>query len=261
MEAERLLPGGCRVLLLAVGDGDGGVKIDPQLTGGIGSRPGLPRALARNHARWRATTRAGAQPPAPPAPWAGAPHRYGPAAATPSASTRPHRTAPPGRAAPQCRSPRPRRQRWPPPGRRTPAPAYAAGNPGRCPAAPGHCIRQTRLGGQLPQQRRPGVRHHATPVRMESLARSAGQAYGSSPLVKPAAPWLSPGRAPAGSRWQVHSNFTRHTSNRVCMKLGWLQLVPLRRSRPRGAWARTTHRCLPGNALSCRERAWAVHYR
>jgi len=32
---------------------------------------------------------------------------------------------------------------------------------------PGHCIRQARLGGQLPQQCRPGVRHHATPVRAD----------------------------------------------------------------------------------------------
>jgi hypothetical protein len=34
-----------------MGDGDGGVKVDPQLTSGIGGRPGLPRVLARDRPR------------------------------------------------------------------------------------------------------------------------------------------------------------------------------------------------------------------
>ena len=59
--------------------------------------------------------------------------------------------------------------------------------------------------------------------RRPSLMRSVGpgsgrQAYGSSPLVKPPDP---------RSLW-VNSNLTHHTSNRVCIELGWLQRAALR---------------------------------
>jgi hypothetical protein len=86
-EAERLLPRGSCVLLLAAGNGDGGAEADPQL----GARHPAPPPPA---------TRGGGPPRAPPAPSQDGLRRCGPAAATPWAARRPAPTAPPGRAAP-----------------------------------------------------------------------------------------------------------------------------------------------------------------
>jgi hypothetical protein len=46
MKAERLLPSGRRVLFLAVGDADGGVEVDSQLTAWLRCRPCRPCAGA-----------------------------------------------------------------------------------------------------------------------------------------------------------------------------------------------------------------------
>ena len=62
------------------------------------------------------------------------------------------------------------RRRSPPPGRRTPAAAHARGTSGKCPAAPRSPrppVRPVGLGGQFPQQRSPGTRHHTLAVRAD----------------------------------------------------------------------------------------------
>ncbi len=152
MEAERFLPRGRRVLLLAEGDADRGVKVDPQLTAALRGcpaspgpfpcrRPGCPHPLQvrlvdavqqpprRGHRRHRPEQRLAVTQHPDPA------HRVRPV------SNR-HRQVSEHLAR--------HMQRKPPVGVQ------------QCPA---HRTRQPRFGGQFPQQRRPGMRHHATPVR------------------------------------------------------------------------------------------------
>jgi hypothetical protein len=152
-QAECLLPGGRRVLFLAERDADRGVEVDPQLTAR------LRRPPAR-HACWRAAARAartlGKRASSI---RSSSRHAVGIDATRPNSASRSRSTSIPVTASAPSAIATARSANT--------CPADAEGTPGRSPAALANPARQPRFRGQFPQQARPGVRHHAPPVRAD----------------------------------------------------------------------------------------------
>jgi hypothetical protein len=154
VEAKGLLPRGRRVLFLAVRDADRRIEVDPQPNSGIRGCPRLPGTCPRGGPRCPHSGQVGlVDPVRQPPRRRHRRHRAEQRFPVAQHLDPGHRVRSVGDRHRQVSEHLPRQvQRQPPVG---------------VEQRPTHRARQARFPGQLPQQRGPGMRHHAPPVRAD----------------------------------------------------------------------------------------------